>query len=48
MDGLKKSHVLDLLSGRVYFTHFDAVASINLELAKKTLAAHTTIEHTNP
>jgi len=36
MDSLKKSHFLEALSGSVYLTHFDAVASINPELAAAT------------
>jgi len=37
MDQLKRSHFLDGLSGQVHLTHFDAIASINPELAKQTL-----------
>ncbi len=37
MDRLKRSHFLDELSGEVHLTQFDAVASINSELARRTL-----------
>jgi SulP family sulfate permease len=36
MDQLKRSHFLEELSGKVYLTHFDAVSSINPELAHNT------------
>jgi sulfate permease, SulP family len=39
MDGLKRSHLLEELTGRVYLTQFDAVASINPKLARSTLEA---------
>jgi len=39
MDRLNRSHFLKELIGRVHLTHFDAVSSINPELAAKTLAA---------
>jgi sulfate permease, SulP family len=35
MDHLKRSHFLEDLTGKVHLTHYDAVASINPELAKK-------------
>lgn len=37
MDQLKRSHFLDELTGEVHLTQFDAVASINPELARQTL-----------
>ena len=37
MDRLKKSHFLEELTGKVHLTHYDAVSSINPELAKRTL-----------
>ncbi|MEJ2114212.1 MAG: sodium-independent anion transporter, partial [Flavobacteriaceae bacterium] len=36
MDRLKKSHFLEELTGKMYLTQYDAVASINPELAKQT------------
>jgi len=36
MDRLKKSHFLEKLTGKVHLTHYDAVSSINPELAQKT------------
>jgi sulfate permease, SulP family len=39
MDGLKRSHLLEELTGRVHLTQFDAVASINPALARSTLGA---------
>ncbi len=39
MDRLKRSHFLDELDGRVHLTQFDAVSSINPDLAKRTLQA---------
>ena len=36
MDRLKKSHFLEELTGKVHLTHYDAVSSINPELAKQT------------
>jgi SulP family sulfate permease len=39
MDRLKRSHFLDELTGKVHMSQFDAVSSINPELAKRTLAA---------
>jgi SulP family sulfate permease len=39
MDRLKRSHFLEELTGKVHLTQFDAVASLDPELAKRTLAA---------
>ncbi|MCB1354488.1 MAG: sulfate permease [Rhodobacteraceae bacterium] len=39
MDKLQRVHFLDELTGQVHLTQFDAVASINPELARATLAA---------
>ena len=39
MDRLKRSHLLDELDGRVHLTQFDAVSSINPDLARRTLNA---------
>jgi sulfate permease, SulP family len=39
LDQLKRSHFLEELSGGVHLRHYDAVASINPELAQRTLAA---------
>ena len=39
MDGLQRSHLLEELTGRVHLTQFDAVASINPNLARSTLEA---------
>lgn len=39
MDRLKRSHFLNDLTGQVYLTHYDAIFSINPELAQKTLKA---------
>jgi SulP family sulfate permease len=39
MDRLKRSHFLDELTGKVHLTQFDAVSSINPDLARRTLAA---------
>ena len=36
MDRLKRSHFLQELSGRVHLSHFDAVASIKPDLARRT------------
>jgi len=36
MDRLKKSHFLEELTGKVHLTHYDAVSSINPELAQRT------------
>jgi SulP family sulfate permease len=37
MDRLKRSHFLDGLTGKVHLTHFEAVSSINPDLANNTL-----------
>jgi SulP family sulfate permease len=37
MDRLKRSHFLDELTGKVHLTQYEAVASINPELANNTL-----------
>jgi anti-anti-sigma regulatory factor len=39
MDRLKRSHFLHELTGKVHLTQFDAVSSINPELARRTLEA---------
>jgi len=39
MDQLKRSHFIHNLTGKVHLTHYDAVASINPELAEKTRQA---------
>ena len=39
MDQLKRSHFLEELTGQVHLTQYDAVASINSELAQRTLEA---------
>jgi SulP family sulfate permease len=39
MDRLKRSHLLEELSGKVHLRHYDAVASINPELARRTMEA---------
>lgn len=39
MDRLKRSHFLDELTGKVHLTQFDAVSSINPDLARRTLDA---------
>jgi len=39
MDRLKRSHFLKDLTGKVHLTQYDAVASINPELARHTLDA---------
>jgi len=36
MDRLKRSHLLKELTGKVHLTHYDAVASINPDLARRT------------
>ena len=36
MDRLKRSHFLAELTGKVHLTHFDAVSSINPDLAQRT------------
>lgn len=42
MDGLKRSHLLEELTGDVHLTQFDAVASINPDLAHRTLDTQRT------
>jgi len=37
MDQLKRSHFLEKLTGKVFLRHYDAVASIKPELARRTL-----------
>lgn len=37
MDRLKRSHFLDELTGKVHLTQFEAIASINPDLARRTL-----------
>jgi SulP family sulfate permease len=39
MDRLKRSHFLEELSGTVHLTQFDAVSSIDPELARRTLSS---------
>jgi len=39
MDRLKRSHFLDELTGKVHLTQFDAVSSINPDLAQRALRA---------
>ncbi len=39
MDRLKRSHFLEELSGKVHLTQFDAVSSIDPELARRTLSS---------
>jgi SulP family sulfate permease len=39
MDRLKRSHFLEELTGKVHLRHYDAVASINPDLARRTLGA---------
>lgn len=41
MDSLKRSHFLEELTGKVHLTQFDAVSSINPDLAQRTLAAQS-------
>jgi SulP family sulfate permease len=36
MDRLKRSHFLEELTGKVYLTQYDAVSSINPDLARHT------------
>ncbi len=40
MDRLKRSHFLEELTGKVHLTQYEAVSSINPELASRTLEAH--------
>jgi len=39
LDQLKRSHFLQELTGKVHLTQFDAVSSINPDLARRTLDA---------
>jgi len=39
MDRLKRSHFLEELTGKVHLTHYDAVSSINPDLARRTREA---------
>jgi len=39
MDRLKRSHFLEELTGKVHLTQYNAVASINPDLARRTLEA---------
>jgi hypothetical protein len=39
MDRLKRSHFLEELTGRVHLTQYDAVSSINPDLARRTVEA---------
>jgi len=39
MDRLKRSHFLEELTGKIHLTQYDAVASIEPELARRTLEA---------
>jgi SulP family sulfate permease len=39
MDRLKRSHFLEELTGEVHLTQYDAVSSINPDLARSTLEA---------
>ena len=43
MDRLQRSHFLNNLTGKVHLTQYDAVASINPELARRTLEAERVI-----
>ena len=42
MDSLQKTHFIKELEGRVHLTQYDAVSSIDPDLAKRTLAMHRT------
>lgn len=44
MDRLKRSHFLDELTGKVHLRQYDAVASINPDLARRTLDAEKVVE----
>jgi SulP family sulfate permease len=44
MDQLKRSRFLEELSGGVHLTHFEAVSSINPDLARRTLAAARNVD----
>ena len=51
MDQLKRSHFLQELTGQVHLSHFDAVASLNPDLAQSTrsaLAGATGVAPTTP
>jgi len=37
MDCLQRTHFLETLTGKVHLAHYDAVSSINPELAVRTL-----------
>jgi len=37
MDRLRRSHLPEELAGKIHLTHYDAVSSINPELARQTL-----------
>jgi len=39
MDRLKRSHFLEELTGKVHLSQYDAVFSINPDLARRTLEA---------
>ena len=39
MDRLKRSHFLEELTGKIHLTRYDAVYSINPDLAQRTLKA---------
>ena len=39
MDRLKRSHFLEELTGKVHLSQFEAVSSINPDLARRTLEA---------
>ncbi|TWU30816.1 SulP family inorganic anion transporter [Novipirellula artificiosorum] len=42
MDRLKRSHFIHQLTGKIHLTHFDAVSSINPELARRALESADT------
>jgi SulP family sulfate permease len=42
MDRLRRSHLLEELTGEVHLTQYDAVASINPDLARQTLLCERT------
>jgi len=41
MDRLKRSNFLEELTGKVHLRHYDAVASVNPDLARRTLDAQS-------
>jgi len=41
MDRLKRSYFLEELTGKVHVTQYDAVSSINPDLARRTLDAQS-------